>query len=162
AYGGAGEDDKCLNSVSGRPGILRRTTNSSFFSAAPPLPLGLPPPPRTSRRAAERRRASVSSAPTLPPCLPRHLASHRRPASRAVSPLIAAPPPSVVPGCRAPSPSSATRVRREKEPQRVDPGAAASIPREKGEGAGEIYFFSAPPFLAALSKHVLRRFVGSE
>jgi len=32
-------------------------------------------------------------------------------------------------------------LRREEEPQRVDPGAAASIPREKGEGAGEIYFF---------------------
>ena len=62
-------------------------------------------------------------------------------ASRAVSPLIATPPPSVFPGHQASSPSPATRVRREEEPQRMDLGAAASIPREKGEGAGEIYFF---------------------
>ena len=47
----------------------------------------------------------------------------------------------VVPGRRVYSPSPAMRVRREEEPQRVDPGAAAYIPREKGEGAGKIYFF---------------------
>jgi hypothetical protein len=48
-------------------------------------------------------------------------------------------------------------VRREEEPQRVDPGAAASIPREKGQGAGEeIYFFQ----LLHLSQLSLSAFCG--
>ncbi|KXG31835.2 hypothetical protein SORBI_3003G065201 [Sorghum bicolor] len=64
-----------------------------------------PPPPRLSRPA--------SSASASPP--------H-------VSPLIAAPPPSVVPGHWPSSSSPATLVRREEEPQLVDPGAAASVP----------------------------------
>ncbi|KAG2564426.1 hypothetical protein PVAP13_7NG020856 [Panicum virgatum] len=66
----------------------------------------------------ERRRASTSSAPPLPLCFPCRLAPHRRPSS---------------------SPSPSTRLRREEEPQRLDPGAAASIPCEKGEGSGDIY-----------------------
>jgi len=47
-------------------------------------------------------------------------------------------------------------VRREEELQRVDPGAAASIPCEKGEGAGEIYFFQ----LLHLSQLSLSAFCG--
>jgi hypothetical protein len=47
-------------------------------------------------------------------------------------------------------------VRREEEAQRVDPGAAASIPREKGEGASEIYFFQ----LLHLSQLSLGAFCG--
>ena len=43
----------------------------------------------------------------------------------------------------------------------MDPGAAASIPREKGEGASEIYFFQLL-HLSQLSQRVLRRFVGSD
>jgi hypothetical protein len=47
----------------------------------------------------------------------------------------------------------------------VDPGAAASIAREKGqEPVRSTFFFPAPPSLAALSfsQRVLRRFVGSD
>ena len=107
-------------------------------SATPSLPLSLrllssvhlswPP-------SEERRRASTSSAPPLPLCFPRHLAPHRRQSS---------------------SPSPSTRLRREEEPQRVDPGAAASIPREKGEGSGDIYSHLS----LSLSQRVLRRFLG--
>ena len=114
------------------------TTPARTTAAAPHLPL---------RRRATARTRLLCSAP------PRRAVSPLI-ASRAVSPLIAAPPPPVVPGRRASSPSPVTRVRREKEPQRVDPGPAASISREKGEGTGEIYFFSALPSIAALSQRV--------